>query len=151
MIARQTFILQPTNLGDLQGQMTISASLGYRVYWSAPFGASAFPANPCVPASSVPPLTFPSSGCFEDLSSWNEWNGGFNNGDSLQAQSNVFVDGTWFVPDTGFTFGGGVSQAQTRAQFVAKRLNLNGQGTLNMVPDSTRETPSRFVSGELIR
>jgi hypothetical protein len=150
-VARQTFIMQPTNSGDLQGQLAVSASSTYRVYWSAPFGTSAVPSDPCIAAPSTPPLTYPSAGCFEDLASWNEWNGNFNNGNTLSAQSSLFVDGTWFVPNTGFTFGGGVDQDQTRAQFVAKRLNLNGTGTLNMVPDSTRETPSRFVTGELIR
>jgi hypothetical protein len=69
----------------------------------------------------------------------------------LSGQSGIFVDGTWFIPDCEFVFGGGTSQFQTRAQFVAKRLNLNGQGTLIMSPDADRATETPYVAGALIR
>jgi hypothetical protein len=69
----------------------------------------------------------------------------------LGGQSGIFVDGTWFIPDCEFKFSGGVSQFQTRAQFVAKRLDLGGQGTLTMSPDADRATETPYVAGALIR
>jgi hypothetical protein len=146
-VARQTFILQPKKQGLLMGQLGINT--GGRVYWSAPFGKNATPVATCAPA--IGPSSAPSIGCFEDLAFWNEWNGTFNNPDVLGGQSQVFVDGTFFVPDAGFTFGGGAGQSQTRAQFVAKRLNLNGQGTLTMTPDAERSTLLPIDRGSLIR
>lgn len=159
MIARQTFIMQPPDgPPPFAGRLNVS-TVGDRIYWSAPFGQDTF-ANvggswvssptPCVP--SVTPTSYPTAGCFEDLSSWNEWDGDpVNSPNKLSGQSQVFVDGTWFIPDTAFTFGGGSGQSQTRAQFVALRLNLNGAGTLKMSPDADRATFSPFVIGALIR
>jgi hypothetical protein len=129
--------------------MVVSAATGSRVYWSAPFGKQQVP-TPGVCAAGNRTTTYPTITCFEDLSSWNEWND-LGHPNNLNGQSQVFVDGTWFVPDTEFTFGGGTAQDQTRAQFVARILNLNGQGTLKMIPDAERTTPIPFVYGALIR
>lgn len=151
-VARQTFILQPTDADPLAG--TLNVSTNGRVYWSAPFGKDAIPASspPCDPAAS--PSEYPTVGCFEDLATWNEWNkcsGGAEVPNVLGGQSGIFVDGTWFIPDCEFKFSGGVTQFQTRAQFVAKRLDLGGQGTLVMSPDAERATETPFVAGALIR
>jgi hypothetical protein len=149
-VARQTFIMQPTDAAPLAG--TLNVSTNGRVYWSAPFGQDAVPVGTCSPALSS--SSFPSIACFEDLATWNEWNKCASPPrvpNVLSGQSGIFVDGTWFIPDCEFVFGGGTSQFQTRAQFVAKRLNLNGQGTLIMSPDADRATETPYVAGALIR
>lgn len=149
-VARQTFIMQPekSTMPALNGQLSISAT-GGRVYWSAPFGKTAAPPGMCTAAATA--NAYPSAACFEDLALWNEWDGPVNDPDTLNGQSQLFVDGTFFVPESGFTFGGGAGQSQTRAQFIAKRLNLNGQGLLTMTPDAERSTLLDFVVGALIR
>ena len=149
-VARQTFIMQPTDAAPLAG--TLNVSTNGRVYWSAPFGQDAVPVSTCTPAAS--PSNHPTVGCFEDLSAWNEWNKCASTPrvpNVLSGQSGIFVDGTWFIPDCEFVFGGGTSQFQTRAQLVTKRLNLNGQGTLVMSPDADRATETPYVAGALIR
>jgi hypothetical protein len=149
-VARQTFIFQPTDAAPLAG--TLNVATNGRVYWSAPFGQDAIPTQSCSPALSA--SDFPTIGCFEDLASWNEWNRCASPPrvpNVLNGQAGLFVDGTWFIPDCEFVFGGGVAQFQTRAQFVAKRLDLNGQGTLVMSPDADRATETPYVAGALIR
>jgi Putative Flp pilus-assembly TadE/G-like len=99
----------------------------------------------CVPAASV--ASAPSGGCFEDLALWA--NG--STASTVDGPSNMPVDGTLFVPNAEFEFGGGTSLPQDRAQLVAKRLRLRGSGTLWMVPNIKRSTPVPGSGSTLIR
>jgi hypothetical protein len=61
------------------------------------------------------------------------------------------VDGTVFTPNAYFFYAGGVSNDQARAQFVTRRLKLQGSGRLTMTPDSSRGTNIPAGEVRLIR
>jgi hypothetical protein len=133
----------------LGGKMSISTS-GV-VNWIAPYAASATPADPCVAATST--TTAPTAGCFDSLGLWSRYNAvpTGNNKDELTSTADIVVDGTLFMPRGYFKFGGGAINTQDRAQFVSLRLELRGQGELNMTPNTKRTTLIPVVEGSLIR
>ena len=79
--------------------------------------------------------TAPFAGNFEDLTMWSEKNALHD----LGGQANLQVEGVFFAPNAvPFRFTGQGGQVQAAAQFVAQRLEVTGQGILNMTPDPTR-------------
>jgi hypothetical protein len=142
LTVNQTFVY-------LGGKLSISTS-GV-VSWIAPYASSATPATPCVAATST--VTAPTSGCFDSLGLWSRYNATptGNNKDEMTSTADVVVDGTLFMPRGYFKFGGGAVNTQDRAQFVALRLELRGQGELNMTPNAKRTTLIPRVIGSLIR
>jgi hypothetical protein len=133
----------------LGGKLTIKTS-GI-VNWIAPYARSANPANPCTKANSA--MEAPSPGCFDSLGLWSRFNAvpTGNNQDELTSSADIVVDGTLFMPRGYFKFGGGAVNTQDRAQFVALRLELRGQGELTMTPNTKRTTLIPLVVGALIR
>jgi hypothetical protein len=142
LTVNQTFVY-------LGGKLTIKTS-GV-VNWIAPYASTATPASPCVAATST--VTAPTSGCFDSLGLWSRYNAvpTGNNQDELTSSADIVVDGTLFMPRGYFKFGGGAINTQDRAQFVALRLELRGQGELNMTPNTKRTTLIPRVIGSLIR
>jgi hypothetical protein len=121
------------------------------VNWIAPYARSASPGDACVAATTT--VTAPTPGCFDSLGLWSRYNATntANNKDELTSQANIVVDGTLFMPRGYFKFGGGAVNTQARAQFVALRLELRGQGELTMTPNTKRTTLIPIVEGSLIR
>jgi hypothetical protein len=131
------------------GKLTVKSS-GV-VNWIAPYASSATPADPCFAATSAD--SAPTPGCFDSLGLWSRYNAvpTGNNQDELTSSADIVVDGTLFMPRGYFKFGGGAINTQDRAQFVALRLELRGQGELNMTPNTKRTTLIPLVVGSLIR
>jgi hypothetical protein len=142
LTVNQTFVY-------LGGKLSISTS-GV-VNWIAPYASSATPADSCLAATST--TTAPSAGCFDSLGLWSRYNATqtMSNKDEMTSTADVVVDGTLFMPRGYFKFGGGAVNTQDRAQFVALRLELRGQGELNMTPNAKRTTLIPRVIGSLIR
>ena len=83
------------------------------------------------------PLTWiaPTGGNFADLALWSESSALHN----LGGQANITVEGVFFAPNAEpFRFTGQGGQNQTNAQFIVKRLDVAGQGTLEMQPNPDR-------------
>lgn len=104
------------------------------------------------------PLTWisPEGGNFEDLALWSE----SPKLHVLGGQANVNVVGTFFIPLAGstsdpdagpFTYNGQGDQVMDQAQFVVYRMEVKGQGTLNMTVDPERSTLIPLLGVRLIR
>ena len=114
---------------------------GGKTDWTAPDQSS-------LPVCSPPLLV---SGCYdktlaqyelEDLALWTE-SAPLSN---IGGAGNVFLTGVFFLPNATFRFTGQALQNIDRnAQFVARKLDMAGQGTLVLRPDPNDAIP--FLSG----
>ena len=95
-----------------------------KVVWSAPFG-----------------------GNFDKLALWSESSAGH----SIGGQASLSLDGVFFTPNATMTFTGQGSFDQVRAQFIANKLVMSGQGELIMQPDPSRVVLIPIVGARLIR
>lgn len=69
---------------------------------------------------------------FEDLALWTETSGASN----IKGQGLNSTEGVYFLPNADFTFTGQGTQSQPlNAQFLSRRLNVSGQGSLVMRPN----------------
>jgi len=85
---------------------------------------------------------------FEDLCLWSEGSGQH----LLGGQANLTLEGTFFTPNAyPFNFSGQGSGTQTKAQFFSFRMEISGQGVLEMAPDPERSTPVPLAGVLLIR
>ena len=151
LTVNQTFVYVGGRISISTGPTGPSSGTGGIVNWIAPYASDATPSDPCAAATST--TTAPSAGCFEALGLWTRYNATptASNKDEMTSSADVVVDGTLFLPRGYFKFGGGAVNTQDRAQFVALRLELRGQGELNMTPNTKRTTLIPRVVGSLIR
>lgn len=64
----------------------------------------------------------------------------------------VFLTGVFFLPNATFDFGGqAIQNIDRNAQFVARRLNMSGQGTLILKPDPNEAITIRTGISLLVR
>jgi hypothetical protein len=91
--------------------------------------------------------TAPFGGQFEDLALWSEHTTLHNIG----GQGELLLEGAFFVPHAQFVYTGQAAYQQTKAQFIAQRINLSGQGVLLMEPDPTRVVLVPLPGVRLIR
>jgi Putative Flp pilus-assembly TadE/G-like len=90
----------------------------------------------------------PNGGNFEDLALWSE----STDQELLGGQASLALEGVFFTPNADpFTFSGQAGQFQARAQFITRRLEATGQGTLVMSPDPDRAVLVEDASISLIR
>lgn len=90
---------------------------GGRVSWTAP-NETADPPDPAHP--------------FEDLALWSET----SEGSSIGGQGTNTTAGVFFLPNSDVTFTGQATQVQPlNAQFIARRLDVSGQGVLTLMPN----------------
>lgn len=141
-VARQTFLY-------LTGRLSVNTSRV--VSWVGPYGADTTGSPLCQPATTAG--SAPSPACFEDLTMWSPYiaDSTGTSRNVLTGNANLQVDGTLFMPEAFFTFNGQADNQQTKAQFVARSLNVTGGGLLTMTPDASRSTPIPPSSGRLIR
>lgn len=87
-------------------------------------------------------------GDFEDLALWSET----HLPHQIGGQGGNNLSGTFFTPMAEpFSLDGQASQLQFRAQFVTRRLEVKGQGVVEMTPDPDRTTPIPSRAVDLIR
>jgi hypothetical protein len=84
---------------------------------------------------------------FDDLALWSD----STYLHQVGGQGNVELEGTFFMPNAQFRYGGQGAQQQARAQFVASKLDFAGQGALIMEPDPERSTAVAITGVTLIR
>jgi hypothetical protein len=84
---------------------------------------------------------------FDDLALWSN----SSQVHDIGGQGNLELEGTFFMPNAKFVYGGQGTQQQARAQFVALKLEFAGQGNLLMVPDPERSTAVSITGVTLIR
>jgi hypothetical protein len=84
---------------------------------------------------------------FDALALWSE----SSNEHRIGGQGNLDLEGTFFMPNAKFTYGGQGFQQQAKAQFVARKLEFAGQGQLLMEPDPERITKVSITGVTLIR
>ena len=84
---------------------------------------------------------------YDNLALWSEFAGA----DSMGGQTNLTLEGVFFMPNSDFTFAGQGAQYQTTAQFVSRTLKASGQGTLKIKPDPSRGFVIPKVGIRLIR
>jgi hypothetical protein len=84
---------------------------------------------------------------FDDLALWSD----STDLHQVGGKGNVELEGTFFMPNAQFRYGGQGAQQQARAQFVASRLQFSGQGELVMKPDPERSTAVAITGVTLIR
>jgi len=78
---------------------------------------------------------------FEDLALWAE--GSLPS--VIKGQGTNRTEGVFFLPNSSFTFTGQATQSQPlNAQFVARRLNISGQGSLFLRPSRDDAIPTRI-------
>jgi len=81
----------------------------------------------------------PDTGNFDDLGLWSELvSTNSATEQRLGGQSGLDVQGVLFMPNAQFVFNGQTGVNQTNAQFITKRLLVQGQGALKMKPDPER-------------
>lgn len=115
---------------------------GGTIDWTAPDQTNQ---PPCRPPLLVPPNCYDSTAAayqLEDLALWTE-SAPLSN---IGGAGAVFLTGVFFLPNAQFNFTGQALQNIDRnAQFVSRRLNMAGQGTLILKPDPNESVP--FLSG----
>ena len=82
---------------------------------------------------------------FEDLAVWTE----SSSESEIKGSGNTITGGIFFFPNAKFSFSGQASQSiDLNAQFVSRRLEVSGQGTLTMKPnpEDTVDTPSPYFA-----
>lgn len=82
---------------------------------------------------------------FEDLAVWTETSAA----SELKGSGATITSGVFFFPNAPFQFTGQASQSiDLNAQFISRRLEVSGQGTLSMRPnpDDTVDTPAPFFA-----
>lgn len=90
----------------------------------------------------------PLDGSFEDLALWSESSAQHDFG----GQTTLTIEGTFFTPNAfPFRFTGQGAQYQTHAQFVTYRLEITGQGQLQMLADPERTVLIPLQGIRLIR
>jgi hypothetical protein len=102
--------------------------------------------------SSAPDASHP----YEDLAFWTEAGNGTLNqsgpNSSVGSSGATSTQGVYFMPNALFTFSGNTTIAQDlNAQFASRRLNLSGQGDLNMLPSPNDAVPIAVGNFGLIR
>lgn len=87
---------------------------------------------------------------FEDLAFWTETSGG--NGISGSGAS-MTLKGIFFTPNADyFDVNAGGAGITADAQFITRKLNMQGGGTLSLTADPNNSVPIKIVSGfELVR
>lgn len=136
-VAPRTTIIQTGDDSTTnEGRFDLGAGSG-RIYWT-PASDAASPAH--------------------GLSYWSEGRSYPHDGDpsnlaphSLGGQANVTMVGVMFMPNAQVEIGGASGLNQIDAQFVAYRLDYNGQGTLLMKPDPGNMLSIPIVGVHLIR
>jgi hypothetical protein len=92
--------------------------------------------------------TAPNGGSFEDLALWSE----APLPHEIGGQGGNNLAGTFFTPNAEpFSLTGQGGQLQFRAQFITRRLEVKGQGVVEMTPDPDRTTPIPARAVALIR
>jgi hypothetical protein len=116
---------------DAGGDSFIRVSGGSgSIDWSAPNQLTA-------PPTLADFATYP----FEDLALWSE----ASVGSEIKGQGANRTEGVFFLPNSSVTFTGQATQAQPlNAQFVARRLNISGQGSLFLRPSKDDAIPTRI-------
>lgn len=90
----------------------------------------------------------PIEGPFRNLALWSQG----STQQTLGGAASLAMEGIFFTPQaTPFQFQGQGAFTQTKAQFVAFRMDMSGQGTLVMAPDPTRIEHIPFSGALLIR
>jgi Flp pilus assembly protein TadG len=97
-----------------------------------------------------------SSHPYEDLAFWTEAGDATLNqsgpNSSVGSNGATSTQGVYFMPNALFTFSGNTTIAQDlNAQFASRRLNLSGQGDLNMLPSPNDAVPIAVGNFGLIR
>lgn len=78
---------------------------------------------------------------FEDLALWAE----ATDPSAIKGQGSNRTEGVFFLPNSSVTFTGQASQSQPlNAQFIARRLNISGQGSLFLRPSRDDAVPTRI-------
>lgn len=97
------------------------------------------------------PITWeaPTGGVFEDLALWSE----SPEEHKLAGQANIIVNGVLFAPNADpFTVtGGGGSDQTIEAQFITRRLDVNGSGTVGIQPNADRVVEMVVRGARLVR
>jgi hypothetical protein len=140
--------------------------------WSAPNIAFSLSTGKAIPACETPTDTtdcypwFPgqsnANGSYtqyqlEDLAFWSEAGGpgtstSATGSSEIGGQGFTALSGVFFIPNGLFTFQGQTSLSQQLdAQFIARRLNLNGQGDLVMIPNPANAIKVDELNYSLIR
>ena len=91
--------------------------------------------------------TAPLAGNFEDLAYWTE----STTQQTMGGQANLALEGVLFMPNAQFRFSGQPGINQTQAQFIAHRVEVLGQGGLQMRPDPDRVVLLPIYGSRLIR
>lgn len=91
--------------------------------------------------------TAPFAGNFDDLTLWSE----SASNHQMGGQAALGLEGVFFMPNALFQFDGQAGLNQTKAQFIAKRLEAKGQGFLEMAPDPNRVVLFPLKAVRLIR
>lgn len=87
------------------------------------------------------------SSVYDNLALWSE----FASADSMGGQTNLTLEGVFFMPNSAFVFAGQGAQYQTTAQFISRTLTASGQGTLRIKPDPSRAILIPKIGIRLIR
>jgi hypothetical protein len=106
-------------------------------------------ANGTINLLATGPVTWnaPVAGNFHGLSLWSESSAQHE----LKGQATLDLGGVFFTPNAHVQFDGQGSQVQVQAQFVAATLDMNGQGTLRMMPDPNSVVRLPTFGSTLIR
>jgi Flp pilus assembly protein TadG len=92
--------------------------------------------------------TAPEEGDLSKLALWSESTATH----SIGGQGNLTIEGVYFVPRATFSMSGQGNQVQeARAQFIASKLQVGGQGTIMLFPDPDFGIPSPVFGPTLIR
>lgn len=78
---------------------------------------------------------------FEDLALWAE----ASEPSAIKGQGSNRTEGVFFLPNSSVTFTGQATQSQPlNAQFIARRLDISGQGSLFLRPSKDDAVPTRI-------
>lgn len=116
---------------DAGGDAFIRVSGGSgSIDWSAPNQLTA-------PPTLADFATYP----FEDLALWSE----ASSSSEIKGQGANRTEGVFFLPNSSVTFTGQATQDQPlNAQFIARRLDISGQGSLFLRPSKDDAIPTRI-------
>lgn len=118
----------PSNDGG-DGFIAITGGSG-SIDWSAPNRVA-------TPPTLTDFATYP----FEDLALWAE----ASDPSAIKGQGQNRTEGVFFLPNSLVTFTGQATQSQPlNAQFIARRLNISGQGSLYLRPSKDDAVPTRI-------
>jgi hypothetical protein len=138
LIAPQTFIYQESS-PSFGGSPSVRINLGTGTSGGSGVTGTLF-------------LTAPTTGPFANLALWTENPATSTDPNALGAQTNIALEGIFFVPNGQVEFSGNATYlGPPRAQFVAWRLSTVGGSQLIMVPDADRTLTIPVGGVRLIR